>query len=156
MNHAMSMILLFCTILAPAHADEIFLTAEKQSEYRAALDDLSIAITDLEYTIIKIQPVDKGLRKKGYETDNYKLVFFGDKKQMDRVLKANPEASVLLPLKIIIYQDAEMVIASAPSLAMWKGVFGEELDHMIDSWQTDIQAILKEFARTPDHITTGT
>jgi uncharacterized protein (DUF302 family) len=137
---------LFYLMATPALADDIFLTASRQSAYRSALDDLTVAITNHDYTLIKIQPVDQGLRHKGYQTSDYKLLFFGDRGQVNEVLKASPEASVLLPLKIMLYRNGDTVVASAPSMKMWKGVFGNTVNQIIDQWERDVQTILHEFA----------
>jgi len=112
------------------------------------VDDLSLAINNHGYTPLKIQPVDEGLRAKGYVIADYKLIFFGDKAQMDMVLAVSPEAAVMLPLRIILYREGDVVIASAPSMEMWKGVFGgEALNLLINQWQKDVMAILQEFSR---------
>ena len=109
---------------------------------------LTLAINNHGYTPTKIQPVDQGLRAKGYEATDYKLIFFGDKEQVDQVLAVNPEAAILLPLKIILYREGDVVIAIAPSMEMWKGVFGgEALNLMINQWQKDVLSILQEFSR---------
>jgi uncharacterized protein (DUF302 family) len=147
MKRFIAWIVLFCVITTPVMAGSIFMTVTRQSAYRPALDDLTIAIVNHNYTIIKIQPVDKGLRHKGYETSDYKLLFFGDREQVDKVLAVSPEASAMLPLKIILYQKGNVVVASAPSMEMWKGIFGKTLNPMIDQWQRDVQDILREFAK---------
>ena len=146
--YCLGFISLFST---PVGAQDLFLTVSKPSQYLAALNDLSIAIANQDYTLIKIQPVDSGLRQKSYEVGNYKVLFFGNNEQVNKLLSISPEASVILPLKIILYQNNDSVIASAPNLQMWKGVFGDALDAMIDQWQDDIAKILKEFESYPEN-----
>ena len=64
------------------------------------------------------------------------------------MLAVNPEAAILLPLKIVLYREGDVVIAIAPSMEMWKGIFGgEALNFMIDKWQKDVRSILREFPR---------
>lgn len=129
-------------------AEDLFLSASRHDNYVSALDNLTIAINNHNYTLIKIQPVDKGLRIKGYEAKNYKVLFFGNHEQVARVLAANPEASVILPHKIILFKKGNTVTAIAPRLGMWKGKFGTKLDLMIDRWDQDFKTILKEYAST--------
>ena len=141
-------IVLSCLIVSRGQAGPLFLSATKQIDYEAALYDLSLAINNHGYTPVKIQPVDEGLRAKGYESSDYKLIFFGDKEQLDKVLAVSPEAAVMLPLRIILYREGDVVIASAPSMEMWKSVFGgEALNLMINQWQKDVLSILQEFSR---------
>ena len=105
-------IALSCLMVPPGRADPLFLRATKQIAYQSALDDLALAINNHGYTPTKTQPVDQGLRAKGYEATDYKLIFFGDKEQLDQVLAVNPEAAMLLPLRIILYRDDDVVIAA--------------------------------------------
>ena len=144
----MASVALSWLMTSPGLAGPLFLSATKQIDYEAALDDLSLAINNHGYIPVKIQPVDEGLRAKGYETSDYKLIFFGDKAQLDKVLAVSPEAVVMLPLRIILYREGDVVIASAPSMEMWKGVFGgKALNLMINQWQKDVLSILQEFSR---------
>lgn len=141
-------IVLSCYIGSPGLAGPLFLSVTKQIDYAVALDELSLAINNHGYIPVKIQPVDEGLRAKGYVATDYKLIFFGDKEQLDKVLAVSPEAAVMLPLRIILYREGDVVIASAPSMEMWRGVFGEEaLNLLINQWQKDVMAILQEFSR---------
>lgn len=141
-------IALSCYIVSPGLAGPLFLSATKQVDYEAAVDDLSLAINNHGYTPVKIQPIDEGLRTKGYVTSDYKLIFFGDKAQLDKVLAVSPEAAVMLPLSIILYREGDVVIASSPSMEMWKDVFGgEALNPLINQWQKDVTAILQEFSK---------
>lgn len=60
----------------------------------------------------------------------------------------NPEAVMLLPLKIILYREGGVVIAIAPNMEMWKDIFGSAaLNLMINQWQKDVLSILHEFSR---------
>lgn len=139
---------LSCLIASTGLAGPLFMNVTKQVDYETAVNDISLAINNHGYTPVKIQPVDEGLRAKGYETTEYKLIFFGDKLQSDKILAATPEAAVMLPLRIILYREGDVVIASAPSMEMWKGVFeGATLDLLINQWQKDVMAILKEFSK---------
>ncbi len=141
-------IVLSCLMVPAGRADPMFMRATMQIAYQTALDDLSLAINNHGYTPIKIQPVDIGLRAKGYEVSDYKLIFLGNKEQVDQVLAVNPEAAMLLPLEIILYRDGDVVIAIAQTMEMWKGVFGSEaLNLMINQWQKDVRSILREFSR---------
>jgi uncharacterized protein (DUF302 family) len=140
------LVILFCLISTSVYANDNFLTAKRHGDYAAALNDLTIAIADHNYTLIKIQPVDKGLRHHGYQTANYKVLFFGDGNQFDQLVAAHPEASVMLPLKIMLYQQGNTIVASAPDMEMWKGVFGSDITPIIKGWRRDVRRILRDFA----------
>ena len=139
-------LILYCLVSSQVYANEKFLMAKRHGDYTSALDSLTIAIADHNYALIKIQPVDKGLRLHGYKTGNYKVVFFGNGKQFDRLVAAHPEASVMLPLKIMLYQQGNTIVASAPDMQMWKGIFGSDSTPIIEGWRRDMQRILQDFA----------
>lgn len=140
---------LLSVIQPAAAAGDIFITVSRKVDYKSALDDLSIAIADHHYRIIKIQPVDQGLRHRGYTAPNYKVIFFADRTQVNKVLELNPQASVLLPLRIFLYQKGNTVVASAARLHMWKGKFGAKLDPMLVKWDRDLHKILQDYAAQP-------
>ena len=142
---ATAMVLWFS--FAQAMETDMFMSAEKRANYQPALDDLSAAIIDLGYTPIKIQPIDHGLRKMGYDLSDYKVIFFGKKAQVDKVLAIYPEAAVMLPLKIILYHKGDVVVAMTPRMEMWKSVFHKKgLNEIIDQWHKDLAGILKEYS----------
>ncbi|MEJ2107166.1 MAG: DUF302 domain-containing protein [Acidiferrobacteraceae bacterium] len=140
---------LLLTVSLPAAADDLFVTVSRHCNYESAVNELSYAIADNKYTLVKIQPVDEGLRHRGYKAPNYKVLFFGDKTQVDRILKDNPQASVIFPLRIMLYQDGDTIVASTYKLDMWKGVFGKDLDPLIDKWDRDVRNILRQYAQQP-------
>jgi len=137
-------ILLFAC--SQAWADEgVFFTVSKRAGYDQALNDMTEAIQYHNYTLIKIQPVDEGLRSRGYRSLDYKVLFFGSQQQVNSILADNPQASVLLPMRIILYRKGNKVIASTPNMRMWKSVFGKKLQPMLDRWDKDVRAIMTDF-----------
>lgn len=149
MKYRIAICSLLLAISTPVAAEGTFLTVTQHCNYESAMNELSYTISDHKYTLVKIQPVDEGLRHRGYKVSNYKVLFFGDKAQIDRVLKDNPEASVILPLRIMLYQKGDTVVASSHSLQMWKGVFGDKVNLLIDQWDRDVRKILRDFAQQP-------
>jgi uncharacterized protein (DUF302 family) len=139
---------LWCLICAgPAHAED-YLVATRHADYRVALDELSLAIVDRDYTVVKIQGVDKGLRSKGYELfDDYKLVFFSNKQLEREALTLAPEFATLLPLKIILYQEGNRIVAVAPALAPWRHAFASApAQALLLRFEQDTRGILDQYA----------
>jgi hypothetical protein len=141
--------LTFCA-WGSAVAGEAYVSSARDVDYRVALDELSLAILDRGYTVVKIQPVDKGLRSKGYQLfEDYKLVFFSSKDLERQAMALGPEMATLLPLKVILYQDKRAVVAAAPVLDGWREVFpsdsGQALIRRIDQ---DIRGILQQYGGT--------
>lgn len=133
-----------------ASAGDAFISAARQLDYRVALDELSVAILNNGYTVVKIQPVDNGLRSKGYALrDDYKLVFFGNEELARKAVAAAPELATLLPLKIILYQDHDRVVAVATVLEPWQSVFpSHQAKQVLRRFDHDVRAILEQYGGT--------
>ena len=130
-----------------AVADDAFISAKRQEDYHVALDELSVAIMDKGYTVVKIQPVDQGLRSKGYPLyENYKVVFFGNEELEQQAIAAAPELATLLPLKVVLYQDQGRVVATTQQLESWRKVFpSRQAQAVLQRFDRDLQAILEQY-----------
>ena len=104
------LILLSCR---PVVADQSFLRASCDMPFPEAMVLLQDAIASHGYTVSRVQHVDKGLRNFGYETGLYRIVFFGRPQQMAIVRENHPGLIPYLPLKIMLFEDGEYVVASA-------------------------------------------
>lgn len=148
----MKSLIIACLLLlafSPLHAaDQPVISVSKKGDFKTAQVDMTIAIMNNGYILTKIQPIDQGLRSKGYESEDYHLVFFGNQGDQEKAIAIEPRISVLLPLKIMIYRlDGGRIGASIPNLSMWKQLYrSERLNPVIDKWQHDSEEILKEFA----------
>lgn len=132
-----------------AAAAEAYVSTSRVVDYRVALDELSLAIVDHGYTVVKIQAVDKGLRSKGYELfEDYKLIFFSSKELEQQVLAIAPEMVTVLPLKLIVYQDKQAVVAAAPVLDGWREVFRTETaQELIRRMDRDVRGIIAQYGQ---------
>ncbi|MEJ2362203.1 MAG: DUF302 domain-containing protein [Gammaproteobacteria bacterium] len=126
--------------------ESVFFTVSKQANYHDALNELSEVIGFHDYKLIKIQPIDKGLRSRGYRVLDYKVLFFSNEQQVNDILAANPRASALLPMRIILYKNGNKVIASTPNMRLWKSTFGKNLQPMLEQWDKNVRAIMTDFA----------
>lgn len=150
MRRILTALAMALSLAAHAAVAESYISSTRPADYRLALDDLSLAIADNGYTVVKIQPVDKGLRSKGYAlSEDYKLVFFGNKELESLAIAAAPELATLLPLKIILYQDGDQVVAAAPVLAPWQQVFtSTQAKAVLRRFDRDVRAILEQYGGT--------
>lgn len=139
-------ILLFCFSAHLRAEESVFFTVAKQASYHDAINDLSEVIGFHDYKLIKIQPVDDGLRSRGYRVPGYKVFFFGNEQQVNAILAVDPRASALLPMRIILYKEGNKVIASTPNMRLWKSTFGKKLQPMLEQWDRNVRAIMTDFA----------
>ena len=132
----------------PVAADQSFLRVSCDIPYPEAMVLLQEAITSHGYTVSRVQHVDKGLRKFGYETDIYRIVFFGRAQQMALVQENHLELIPYLPLKIMLFEDGEYVVASALEPATLTAFLDDpEIQQLLDTWQKDLLKILSFYGQ---------
>ncbi len=66
---------LIMAVVIPAEAQQLIMTRSLNT-FPETMLNLQEAIADQGYTISRVQRVDIGLTKMGYETDKYRVVFF--------------------------------------------------------------------------------
>jgi len=128
---------------ASVHAQDIYMIRSQQS-FPEAMTTLQEAIKAKGYTLSRVQRVDIGLTTAGYQTDKYRVVFFG---KIDEVREMSDKHLALIPyipLKIAIFAEGEETVLLAASFRHLKNYFTEPdlLDHF-DRWESDIAGILE-------------
>lgn len=107
------------------------------------MSTLQQAISDRGYNLSRVQRVDVGLTAKGYETDKYRVVFFGKGEQVKQLAANYPQLIPYLPLKIAIYAEAESTILISANPASFNDMFDlPQLKPVFNQWQRDIIDIL--------------
>jgi len=109
------------------------------------MNALQNAVIKQGYQLIRVQRVDVGLTKSGYITAEYRIVFFGKKKEIRKLSKKYPTLIPFLPLKIVIYAEGDETILIATNPAKLKSFYPERsLTPYFDRWETDFRAILQK------------
>jgi uncharacterized protein (DUF302 family) len=94
-------------------SDLAMLHSQSLDPYPKATIKLQRAIKANGYRFSRVQRVDYGLRKRGYNTTPHRIVFFGNREPVRFLSVAQPELLPVLPLKIIIHEDGDNVILLA-------------------------------------------
>jgi uncharacterized protein (DUF302 family) len=129
-------------------ADQSFVQVGCDMAYPEAMALLQDAIASHGYSVSRVQHVDKGLRKFGYEADLYSVVFYGRPQQMPIVRENYPGLMPYLPLKIMLYEDGESVVASALEPLVLAAFFDDsEIRQLLESWQEDLVKILSRYGQ---------
>ncbi len=114
-------------------------------EFETALEALQRSIEEHGYTVAHVQRCDGGMRGMGYETDNYKTVFFGKYDEITRLSKKYPELIPYLPLKIVIYAEGEeSILAILNPIALGEFIPDAELQVQLQRWHSDIKSVLAD------------
>lgn len=122
---------------------EGLLMVRSSQEFPEAMLSLQEAIKDHGYTVTRIQRVDIGLKKVGFKTDKYRIVFFGKKAQIQELDKRYPRLIPYLPLNFTIFAEADDTIITAVNPASMQPYYSEpELRPVFAQWENDIRDIL--------------
>ena len=130
----------------PAGADEIIM-ARVPRTFPEAMNALQDSIRARGYTISRVQRVDVGLTSSGFQTAEYRLVFFGKEQEIRTLPAKAPGLIAYLPLNIVIYAEGDdtMLLTTNPGkLAEFVGDSG--LAETFNRWEQDIRAIFQELA----------
>lgn len=123
-------------------------SSARTATLREAIDDLSIAALNRGYQLVKVQPVDSALVKRGFEDPHVRILFVGNAGQMQRASELDPVLLSLLPLRLILKQHGEVVEVSSDDLAPWiERAANADARALVETWQSDLRAMLEEYAR---------
>lgn len=143
MKLAWALLVLFGGTLAHAAP----LTATRTMDLPAAIDAVTAAAQNSGYQVVKVQPIDQALVKRGYPDPGIRILFIGDSSTMDQAMKINPRLLSVLPLRLSLIVEGKETRVSSDDLEMWKEMFPEpETARLIDTWQRDLKIILGDFS----------
>ncbi len=97
------------------------------------------------YTISRVQRVDIGLTSSGFQTDKYRIVFYGKPEEIRKLSNRFPQLIPYLPLKMTIFaeQDETLLVALDPAM-LSDVVRDEEFQYIVQRWRNDILSIMDE------------
>ena len=98
------------------------------------------------YTVSIVQRVDIGLTGMGFQTDKYRVVFFGKPEEIKSLPKKYPKLTPYLPLAIAIFAEENETILTAMSPHFIEKTFTsntDELHEIFERWHRDIQLIIE-------------
>ena len=99
-------LLLVISLSAPLQAgnDRLLMMRSSQS-FPETMLALQRTLGEYGYTISRVQRVDIGLTSSGFETDKYRIVFFGKPEEVRQLSEKHPQLIPYLPLKITLFAE---------------------------------------------------
>jgi len=138
------LVILILTSLA-ANAQDVMI-ARSTLSFPEAMSSLQNTIIDHKYTLSRVQRIDVGLKKAGFKTDLYRVVFFGKHDELKWLSDKYPEMSAYLPLKIAIFAEKDETVVVALNPAHYIDVKEDkDLKIIYSRWTKDIKSILKAY-----------
>jgi hypothetical protein len=140
-------VLLLAVLLSlSAQADPI--SVSKAVDMRQALDDLALAAANHELVMVKMQPIDTALTKRGFEDPHIRILFIGSESAVRWAEVAEPRLLNLLPLRLTLIQREGRMTVMSDDFAPWLKEFPDVPAHlMIVAWQAELKAMLDDFVR---------
>ena len=144
--------LLFCIAAlamgaGPTLADEM-LIVRSDRDFEDTMTGLQGAIAARGYKVSRVQRVDVGLEAKGYQTDKYRVVFYGKADEVTRLAERHPELIPFLPLSVAIFAEGNQTLLATNRPRALKAFFtAPELASTFDRWEQDLVGIFEEVRR---------
>ena len=145
----LTVVLLLATFTALAE-DELLMVRSSQA-FPETMTALQEAIQDHGYTISRVQRVDIGLTSMGYQTDKYRVVFFGKHEQQKMLIRKHPELIPYLPLNIAIFaEDQETLLVTSNPVLLAEFFPDRELEKYFYRCASDMRSILRQVQETEE------
>ena len=136
-------ILALALLTTPALAEDLLMVRSSQS-FPETMLRLQQAIADHGYTLSRVQRVDVGLTKMGYQTDKYRVVFLGKPEEIRRLKVSHPKLIPYLPLKISIFAENEQTLLSTVNPEFLARFYPDpKLQPVFHRWAEDLHRILE-------------
>jgi uncharacterized protein (DUF302 family) len=131
---------------ATADSDGPLLMARSHDNFETAMAMLKNSIQEHGYAIAHVQKCDGGMKKFGYNSDYYRVVFFGKADEVERISKASPVMIPYLPLKIVIFAEENRTVLTALNPSNLAAYFPDDatMQNQLGAWEHDLRAILRE------------
>lgn|GEM_PF-767794 len=122
------------------------LIASKKTDPRAAFDDLAGAAANHGYTIVKLQPVDSALTKRGFDNPHVRLFFIGKAEAVREAEEKAPLLMQMLPLRIVMILRKDEVALMSDDFEYWRQFFSDTWSRpLLSQWEADMRAILADY-----------
>ncbi len=132
------------TTLVQANQDHLLMirTAEP---FEIAMEKIQRLIEEYGYSVAHIQRCDGGLNDFDYETDYYRVIFFGKYQEVKVLSSDYPEIIPFLPLKFLVFaENDESVIVSLDPETLADYFDSPEIKNQLKRWHNDINEMFSE------------
>jgi len=135
----------------PARAEESLLMARSGEGFPETMLALQESIAAHDYRVARVQRVDIGLTKAGFDTDKYRIVFYGNGEEVRMLTGKYPELIPFLPLNFSIFAEGDqaLVVAMNPSY-LGHHYTDPQLQVLFARWESDVRSILADVRNAVD------
>lgn len=121
------------------------LTVRSAQDFEQSMTSLQASIETHGYRVAHVQRCDSGLTGLGYETDRYRVVFFGKLEEVRQLSAAYPDLVPFLPLKIAVFAEGDQTIISSINPSSLNDFYRQDgLRIQFKRWENDLRSILTD------------
>lgn len=121
------------------------LMARSPQGFEVAMQQLQTTLKEYGYAVAHIQKCDGGMTQFGYNSDFYRVVFFGKIEETRRLSKNYPQLVPYLPLKILLFaENDETVFVALNPLELGQYYQEPELLVQFMRWHNDLRSMFDE------------
>lgn len=132
-----------------ARADQLIMVRVARA-FPETMNSLQLAIRDQGYQVSRVQRVDVGLTASGFETAEYRLVFFGKSAEIRELATSHPQLIPYLPLQIVIFAEGDDTLVLTASPRQLAALYPDPaLRARFDRWEQDVRAVLDRLSTGP-------
>jgi uncharacterized protein (DUF302 family) len=129
---------------------EELLMARVNRPFPEAMNNLQEAIREKGYVISRVQRVDVGLTSSGFQTAEYRIVFFGKQNEIRELSASYPDLIPYLPLTIVVFAEGDdTLVLSTDPLKLGEFFNNPELLTRFSAWEKDVRAIFDAVTQVP-------
>jgi uncharacterized protein (DUF302 family) len=138
-------------LVASVAAADNMLMGRVPLQAEVAFEYVKTSVEEHGYSIAHIQFCDGGMKDFGYESDFYRVIFFGKVDEVHRAVDGYPELVPYLPLKIaVIAEKDETLLTVLDPEALLPFFSDEQVQIQLGRWHSDLVSILEDVRRQID------
>jgi len=132
------------TMTVPVMAADLLMVRTQQG-FPEAMLTLQNSVKEHGYEITHVQRIDIGLTGMGYNTDKYRVVFIGKKKEIQYLVSTYPALAAYMPPQISIFAEhGETVLVTAHPQIYANMIDGEKDKLIFKRWESDIYSVFDD------------
>jgi len=150
-HHVRALVLAVLVAFSTAGNAEDMIMGRIPMRAEVVMEYLKSSIQEHGYKVAHVQMCDGGMQAFGYQSDVYRVVFFGKIAEVRMLSEKYPELVSYLPLKMaVIAEKDETLISVLNPEALAPFFKEEELQTQFGRWRNDLVSILKDVRRTTE------
>jgi len=135
-------LLVLMFLVPPAWGEDLLMIRVKRT-FPEAMNDVQLALKSQGYTVSRVQRVDVGLHASGFQTAEYRVVFFAKPEELHKLSELYPELIPYLPWQLVVIAEADDTLVFTANPSKLNEFFKHpELQALFVTWESDVRAVL--------------